>query len=123
MVNGVEPSAKRNGESDERFSKPFLLGIGLNFAVFAVLTSLAWGVNHGSWSAVLFSFVAPPMSAIHFAENGDGDMFVMSFSATALAAGFILAGALKPRIAFTVLAHVSLLAYWFWSFALIGASV
>ena len=102
---------------------PSMAGPVRNLAAFALLSSLLWGLCFGSWYAVAVSFVAPPIAAVHFASKTDLDMAVVSSVITILAGGFVLVGVLKPRRETTVLTHLSLGAYWLWSFALIGIGV
>jgi len=116
----VNSDVAEHGRPVEELRESFLLGLCRNLAVFAVLSSLLWGLCFGAWFAVAVSFVAPPVAAVDFTIRADTDMAVVSWVVTVLAGGFVLVGALKPRRVFTVLAHVSLGLYWFWSFALIG---
>jgi len=107
----------------QQLRRSFLLGLCWNLAVFALLSSLLWGLGYGSWYAVALSFVAPPVAAVRFTGSADVDMALLSWFATVLAGGFVFAATLKPRRVLTVLAHVSLGIYWLWSCAVIGIGV
>ena len=110
-------------KSIEQRRRSFLTGLCCNVAIFAVLSSLLWGLRFGSWYAVELSFIAPPVYAFYFTLSADVEVAVVSWVVTALAVVFVLLGARKPRLVLTVLAHVSLALYWLWSFALIGMGV
>ncbi|HZL98867.1 MAG TPA: hypothetical protein VFD43_01330 [Planctomycetota bacterium] len=103
--------------------RAFVRGLLWSLAVFAVLSSWLWGVRFHSWYAVAVSFIAPPYAAIDFTLRADTDMAVVSWLVTLAASGFVLCGWLRPHPALTCLAHLSLAAYWLWSFMLIGIGV
>jgi hypothetical protein len=103
--------------------KAVLIGLLINVLVFFCLSFLLWGVRYRSAVAVALSPIAPVYFGIIFSARGDTDVAIVSCGVSVAAAILVPLAIGKPNTVRTVLAHVALALYWFWSFCIIGIGV
>lgn len=97
----------------------------------AVIFSLQWAlsiflwvvISHARAMVIWRAPLAPPYYGLRFLIERDLDVALASLITSILAIGLCLLALLKPRLATLIPAHIMPIAYWFWSFCLIGIGV
>lgn len=101
-----------------------IISLAVSFLLQWALSVLFWmGPFHARPMVIWLAPLAPPYYGVRFLAERDLDVALVSLIVTVLAIGLCLLALLKRRIATLIPAHVVLVAYWFWSYCLIGIGV
>jgi len=101
-----------------------IVSLAINFSVQWALSIFLWmGLSRARAMVIWLAPAAPPYYGIRFLIERDLDVAFASLIVTILAILLCLLAVLIRRTFILVSAHIMLVAYWFWSFCLIGIGV
>ncbi|MHC4462714.1 MAG: hypothetical protein ACYS6W_07725 [Planctomycetota bacterium] len=101
-----------------------IVSLAINFSVQWALSIFLWmGLSHAGPMVIWLAPAAPPYYGVSFLAHKDFDVAVVSLIVSILAIVLCLLAVLIRHTFIFVSAHIVLVAYWFWSFCLIGIGV
>jgi len=101
-----------------------VISLAVSFSLQWALSLLLWmGISHERAMVIWLAPAAPPYYGVVFLVNRDLDVAFASLIVTVLAIVLCLLAVLIRRTFILVAAHITLVAYWFWSYCLIGIGV
>jgi hypothetical protein len=96
----------------------------LVFLVLWAISAAVWLVAFKAPLAALVAPIAPIFFGCLLLASSSPGVGLFSVAVAGIAAAPITLSLIRePRLPIVVIAHVTLAAYWFWSFALLGAGV
>lgn len=104
--------------------RTLIISLIVSFLLQWALSLLLWiGISHAPARIIWLAPTAPPYYSVVFLEDKDFDVAFVSLIISVLTIVLCLLAVLKPRNATLIPAHITLVAYWFWSYCLIGIGV
>ncbi|MCK4787539.1 MAG: hypothetical protein KAV87_27525 [Desulfobacteraceae bacterium] len=101
-----------------------IISLAVSFSLQWALSVLFWmGPFHARPMVIWLAPLAPPYYGVRFLIERDLDVALVSLIVTVLTIVFCLLAVLIRRTSTLISAHIMLVAYWFWSYCLIGIGV
>jgi len=101
-----------------------IISLVVSFLLQWALSIFLWVViSHARTMVIWLAPAAPPYYSVVFLADKDFDVAFVSLIISVLTIVLCLLAVLKPRNATLIPAHITLVAYWFWSYCLIGIRV
>jgi len=101
-----------------------IISLVVSFLLQWALSIFLWVViSHAQTMVIWLAPAAPPYYGVVFLADKDFDVAFVSLIISVLAIVLCLLAVLIRRTFILVAAHITLVAYWFWSYCLIGIRV